>query len=366
MTALNSRRMSWLDPVEPSPHVYDDPYGPLKARALEKDRTVLVFDGRLMAFRAFYVHERLAANDGSPTGALHGMLSMIEATCAAANTGRFMVVWDGSRALEYKRRVFPNYKSRHDRQRTPEEMEVYERRERAIKIAEEVFAKLRIPQFRFPQLEADDTAGIIAGLVRRQFSKLKVLLCSDDKDWYQLIADGVDVWRGTQGQYVDRAEFLRRHGFSPESYPDWKAFVGEPATGDNIPGVRGIGEIYATNLIAAHGTWQKAYDAAQLAVRGGKGLKRDRQVAASRDILEVSYKLSRIMRDVTEAMKVTSITGQDLITLKAEIQYGVQIPRPLPMAACSEFVGRYQFDSFDPRAFAASCGFRLSLKDKAP
>lgn len=360
-----TKMVGWEANIAPA---QDDPYTPLRERRLKKNEACLIFDGRLLAYRCFHVHHQLQSNDGTPTGALYGMLGVIQATCEVANTNRFLILLDGSQSLRYKRSVFPGYKSRHDRQRTPEELVEHERRNAAINFAFTTLRLFGFPMAKLNELEADDLAGVVIDRARTLgLSWSRIVLCSDDKDWYQLIAPGVDVWRGTQSQYVDLAEFRSRFGFEPDRFADWKAFVGEPNTGDNIPGVKGIGEKIATQFIATHGTWREAHAHAvrvtQGQVQGAKPLQRDYLVAKAHDALEVSYKLSRSIRSVAEAKSLgIKIPVSDVVQLDRDIEYADKVPRPFSVSRLTKFIGEYQFDSLDPRALAASCGFTFSLK----
>lgn len=357
MMHTNARKIGWDEADATS-----DVYAPIRDRMFSQDSSLLLIDGRLACYRAFHTRE-LTSDDGTPTSVLHGLLGMIEAACRAANTRRWMIVWDGT--VKYKRAIFPGYKERHDRQRTPEEEAERLLRERAIKVARDALTAIGVPQLIHPDIECDDTIGLVAGMASRlmfagkERSIGRVIVISDDKDYYQLVSPVVLVWRGGRGELVDVKGFKDRHPFDPENYADYKAFVGEPKTGDNIPGIPGIGDVTASKLIGNHRTWRAVYDSCCEAVTRNKPKPRkfEQAVAAGLATLETSYRLSRIMRAWNDLIP----HGLDPVHAKA-LCFGAYktaraVNRPAEFAKWVRVQGRFQIRSWELKEWAEHCGF---------
>lgn len=340
-----------------------DVYAPLRERGFAKNEVLLLFDARHACYRSIHTRE-LSTSKGEPTSALHGMIETIQAACTAANTGKFLCVWDGS--LKYKRALYPGYKERQDRDRTREEMARYREEQRAIQLAHQGLDMLGVPQVYVKELEADDVIGLIAKAVTGTSSPSlpkHVVIISDDKDYYQLIDSKISVWRGCRGELVDLKNFRSRFEFEPIQYIDYKALVGEAKTGDNIPGVDGVGDVTACKLVATLGGIERIIMHAKHEIVAGRGKKTEQRIYQQVKQARISYKLSRIMTKFAhlldhnlplEATKQECIRG---------IKIALQVPRPLKMRQVIDFMGKYEFNtSMDSRKFASTCGYQLLSK----
>jgi DNA polymerase I len=356
MTRVQAKPTGWEEPI-------DDVYGPLRERRFDRDDVLVLFDARHAAYRSIHTRD-LSTDDGVCTSALHGLIEIIQAVCTAANTGRFLCVWDGG--LQYKRRLHADYKARQDRSRSPEEMREHDKQQGAIRTATSGLSMLGVPQVRVPDLEADDVIGIIAKLVSGSTDPRMprhVLIVSDDKDYYQLVDPRIFVWRGAAGLLVDEKDFRARHEITPEQYVDYKALVGEPKTGDNIPGVDGIGDVSALKLVGSLGGIERIIMHAKHEIVAGRAKKQATKLYEQRERARLSYKLSRIMRRFSDAAE----HGVDPAVVKSIVapafKYAIGTPRPLSLKAVLGFMSTYQFSaSIDARRFASTCGFALSTR----
>lgn len=233
----------------------EDPFSEVRkiTDLYEKDSTLLLFDARHAAYRAIHTREGLTAPDGSDTRGLHGFLEIVSTACSVFRTTRFLIVWDGG--VENKRKVHPHYKSRQDRPSTPEEVEAHEATRAAMKVTREGTDKIGMPKVHHSEFEADDLIGLAS---RIESTHHRTVIVSDDKDFYQLITPLCSIWRGISKRIVGPAEFASEFPFTPSQYVDYKALVGEPDTGDNIPGVPGFGPKTAAKYIGSHGSLDAA------------------------------------------------------------------------------------------------------------
>lgn len=364
-TAGTSQRVGWGVDVSG-----ETPFANLTKRKFARDETLVLVDGRGMAYRAYHSKPILQATNGTPTAALFGMLETLSLLLDAANTSRVCLSWDGS--VAYKRKVFSGYKSRHDRTRTPEEQAEHDRSQKAIAIARRTIESIGVPSVHVPEIETDDAIGVLANLAAslagkaRDFPK-RVLVVADDKDYYQLIRPGVDgvgevlVWRTGYAEAIDAATMLERTGLRPDQWADFKALVGESATGDHIPGVDGIGEKTATKFIATHGSLEAAIAYAKKAYQTAKPkpMKSEVALAMSAEIARRAYVLSKIAPDVaylakTYGLDAASITPKIHSAIKASVA-----PRTIDVAALRRTLAMYEIGSLPAETLARRLGFSI-------
>lgn len=297
----------------------DDPFVEVKKKtaAYAKDSTLLLFDARHAVYRAIHTREGLTSPDGKDTRGLHGFLEIVATVCGIFRTNRFLVVWDGG--VENKRAFHPAYKSRQDRPSTDEEIQLAEMTRAAMRVAREGSDRIGIPSLHHPNFEADDLIGL-AAYSRAVQDVDRVVVVSDDKDFLQLVDSHVLVWRGVSKRLVGLPEFNEEYPFPPERFVDFKALVGEPETGDNIPGVPGFGVKTAMKYIGSHGDLESAIKFAVSAASVSKPKPHtvDINLSTHIDDAMLSYKLSKIateqddLREWTgseEAEKVASLVS---------------------------------------------------------
>lgn len=354
MTTAAHKTVGWDEPIA----ARDEAYAAMRAAKLDRDRAVLLFDARMACYRAFHTRD-LSADDGTPTSALHGVIELIQAACDAANTRRWLVVWDGG--LRYKRAVFPAYKERHDRQRTEDEQRDHDRCQRAIRVAREGLDALRAPQVCVEEIEADDAIGIAASVLGRLPRDLLAVVVSEDKDYYQLIDGRTLVWRSGRGELVGEAEFTARFAFPPARYVDFKAIVGEPATGDNIPGIPKAGEVTATKWVGTHGTLERMLAHFERLALAGRPLRKVEVSAHQhREQARLAYRLSKITRDAAD-LRAWGLDPKAVgRVLAPAVVYAMRTDRALPKAAVRTLKGSLGFQSFDAERWCSATGFVLT------
>lgn len=350
------------------PGVADSAYQPLTdwATKHEPDSTVVLFDARHAAYRAFHTRD-LSAPDGAPTSVLHGLLSMGCATCSAARTTKAIFVWDGG--VGYKRKAHPAYKSRHSRPRTAEEMLAAQQAEEAMNIGVQGLGMLGVLQVRWPMLEADDGIGLLSHafeiLADQPDATIKrVLIVSDDHDYGQLLSPRVTLWRGIKSQIVTPQSFEAAQGFPVSRYVSFKALVGESESGDNIPGVTGVGEVTAAKLVATHGSLGAILAHCKaLATSGGKCRVVERNIYQQRNNAILSYALSKITRTLAdcEAWKFNAAEMDEIESIRnnAIVQALSADRREVTMKELMHLRGRLGFAKLDPARLRDGLGVRL-------
>src|SRR5436190_4920318 len=218
---------------------------PAKASATKKKQSELfLIDGNSLAYRAFFaLPESIATHDGRPTNAIYGLASMFAKLLIDCDPAAVIVCWDAGwsgRELTYE-----PYKS----ERKPRPDLLRDQWPHLMPLAEAFgFANLKVDGY-----EADD---VIASLVKRAREQgIKVMVVSGDRDVYQLVENDVRVMTTSRGvtdtKIYDRDGVVERYGVPPELVTDLIGLKGD--TSDNIPGVPGIGDKTAAQLLQEYG-----------------------------------------------------------------------------------------------------------------
>lgn len=346
-----------------------DPYEGLRAVALDQDEALLLIDASGLCYRAYHTRDKLEAPDGSPTATLHGVLQMIRSLCSAANTRRWLLVWDGS--VSVKRKLHPRYKSRHDRKRTPEEQAAHDDMRAQQRLAFSVLKDLGAPMLFDRDCEADDLISVVADrighLIERNHGQRLArpltgsIVVSDDKDMLQTLSKTNRVWRSIVGKLVDEAAFQSEYGFAPTLYDSYKALVGEPATGDDIPGVTGIGDVNAAKMVGAHGELEALITVAGQLVKSTKCPKVYANLYREREQARLSRILSKTATLVTTLQSQWGVPGDRVsAAMQKAIKQAVNTNRPTPKAVVDKLRGSLGFvRSFDVRLWESVCGFEV-------
>ena len=214
-------------------------------------RLVLI-DGHALAYRAFHALplEGFATRDGEPTNATYGFTSTLLHILQELKPDYIAVCFDAGHSGRDE--IYPHYKAHRDRM--PDEMRVQMDRIRQIVQA------FGIPMVEVSGVEADDLMGALAQQAAAQ--GLETVIVTGDKDLLQLVAPSVKIFlagrRLSDGiVYDEEAVRARYGGLSPDQLRDYKALVGDKS--DNIPGVSGVGEKSATELLRRYGSLEAIY-----------------------------------------------------------------------------------------------------------
>lgn len=215
----------------------------------KSSKRLLLIDGHSMAYRAFYALpvDNFKTSTGQPTNAIYGFAAMIINLINQEKPTHIAVAFDVSRQT-FRTEKFPEYKS--NRAATPDEF-----RSQVSHIYEVVKA-FGINRFELPGFEADD---VIATLTKNAETEgFEVLICSGDRDTFQLVSEKTTVLYPKKGvtemARMTPEAVIEKYGLTPKQYPDFAALRGDPS--DNLPSLPGVGEKTATKWIADFGSLQ--------------------------------------------------------------------------------------------------------------
>ncbi|MCE5336155.1 MAG: DNA polymerase I, partial [Desulfobacteraceae bacterium] len=213
----------------------------------EKRSTFFLIDGSSYIYRAFYAIRRLTNSKGMATQAVYGFLTMLLKVLRERKPDYICVVFDAGRSFRHT--LSEAYKA--TRQAMPEELGPQ------IPYIKRVVQYCGISQMELEGYEADD---LIATLTHWGSARgLETVIVSGDKDLHQLITDpAVRQWDPQNDRVFTEQVVQSRFGVTPVQMTDYLALVGD--TSDNIPGVKGIGEKTASQLLQKWGSLDSIYE----------------------------------------------------------------------------------------------------------
>lgn len=249
---------------------------------------LVVLDGNSIANRAYYGVRQLNAPDGTPTNAVFGFLAILFKLLEEEKPDGLAVTFD-VHAPTFRKQKYDAYKAQ--RKPMPEDLVIQ------MPILHEVMEAMNIPHYELAGYEADDLMGTISRIANEK--GWEAVLVTGDKDSFQLIGGGTVVRhvKSRMGQsetiLYDEERFKEEYGFGPKGIIELKALMGDAS--DNIPGVAGVGEKTALDLIRRYGSVERIYhDLNSLEIRDSlrKKLEDGREMAA------LSHELVVIDREV--------------------------------------------------------------------
>ena len=249
---------------------------------------LMAIDGNSLVNRAFYGVRPLSASDGTPTNALYGFLNMLLKLREDLQPDEICVCFD-LRAKTFRHLAYDGYKAQ--RKPMPEELAAQ------MPLVKQALDLLGIHRLEQEGFEADDLLGTLARRCREQGDACVIV--TGDRDSLQYIDQGAQValvitrMGNTTTEIFDEENFRAHYqGLAPGRIVDLKAIMGD--TSDNIPGVKGIGEKGAMELLLRFGTLENIYaNLEDSAIRPAVKKK----LEESRDMAFLSYKLAMGVTD---------------------------------------------------------------------
>src|ERR1044072_5518935 len=246
---------------------------------------LFLIDGNSLAYRAFFaLPESFGTSDGRPTNAMYGLASMLVKIIDEHHPQGVVVAWDAG--WSGREKTYDLYKA----QRKPRPDLLREQWPHLMPLVEAFgYTNVKVEGF-----EADD---VIASLVRQAREQgIEVMVVTGDRDAYQLVDEGVRVMSTSRGitetKFYDREAVLERYGVPPELITDLMGLRGD--TSDNIPGVPGIGEKTATQLLQQFGSLEAVLEN----VDQVSGKKRKENLSEHAEDARLSKQLATLQYDI--------------------------------------------------------------------
>lgn len=276
--------------------------------------SLYLVDGHALAYRSYYAFIRrpLVNSKGIETSAVFGFTKTIFQLLEEFDPTHVAVVFD-SREATFREALFEDYKA--NRPKMPESLS-----EQLPRIFD-VLEAMQIPVLTAPGYEADD---IIATLATRNEADGPVWIVSGDKDLFQVVSNHTRILRPGKGGLLDEeiapSTLRAQYELDPEQFIDYQALRGDPT--DNVPGVAGVGEKTALDLMQRFGSLEKIY--------------------------EHLDELSKGVRNRLEKGKEQAFLSRQLVTLHRNVPIDVTFDslerRPFELGRLREMLREFEFD----------------------
>ncbi|MDD5488412.1 MAG: 5'-3' exonuclease H3TH domain-containing protein, partial [Candidatus Omnitrophica bacterium] len=207
----------------------------------EKSDKIFLIDGHAICYRAYYAIKDLRTSKGVPTNAVYGFLTFFRKLVKEHSPDMVAVVFDAGGPTE-RHGKFKDYKA--NRKPMPDEMALQ------LPLIKELLEAMKIPVMEKRGFEADDIIATAA--LRARAEGIDVCIVTSDKDALQLVDAGIKVLSPSPfgEKLYDEKEVLKKYGIPPVSMTEYMALAGDAS--DNIPGVKGIGQVTAGKLISEY------------------------------------------------------------------------------------------------------------------
>jgi len=254
-------------------------------------RKLILVDGSGYLYRAFNALPPLSNSKGEPTGAILGVLNMLNKMIKEESPDRIAVVFDAP-GRTFRDDLFEQYKAH--RPAMPDDLRSQ------IQPLYDTVAAMGLALLRVPGVEADDVIGTLAK--QGAASGYQVLISTGDKDMAQLVGPNVGLINTMSNTRLDRAGVKAKFDVFPEQIVDYLALVGDSS--DNIPGITGVGPKTAAKWLNQYQTLDELV--ARAADIGGKVGENLRNELA---MLELSRKLATIDTNLTLDVSADALAG---------------------------------------------------------
>lgn len=259
-------------------------------------KKVILVDGNNLMFRSYfataYSGSIMRNSKGQATNALYGFVSMINKIISEEKPAYMVVAFDIGKNFRHEK--YGEYKA--GRNETPDDLKSQ------MPLARTILDAMGIKHLELEGYEADDIIGTLAKEADLD-PEYDALIISSDHDLLQLISPVVNMklLKSKDATYYTKETFIEEYGFEPLKIIDLKSLMGDAS--DNIPGVKGVGEKTAMNLIQTYGSLDGVYEH----IDEIKGKLREK-LEMDKENAYFSYELATIYRDVPLEFDLSELT----------------------------------------------------------
>jgi DNA polymerase-1 len=263
-------------------------------------KRLVIIDGKSVFYRGYYAMPNLRTLDGVPTGGVFGFATMALEVIKRLKPDYVAVAWDKPKTNIRKRlELYPEYKAG----RKPAPADFYAQ----IPILHQLLDAFGWPLYELDDYEADDIMGALA--VQATKKNIETLLITSDMDMLQLINDSVKVYALKTGlsniELYSPKSFEAKYGIKVDQFLDLKSLKGDSS--DNIPGVPGIGEKGAVELLTQFKTLDGIYENLDLIKTSLK-----QKLVDGKKLAYLSKEIARIWVDAPVKLDLDEVDGSKL------------------------------------------------------
>ncbi|HWB39115.1 MAG TPA: DNA polymerase I [Candidatus Saccharimonadales bacterium] len=267
------------------------------ATEVKSGKKLVVIDGKSVFYRGYYAMPNLSTQDGTPTGGVFGFATMALEVLRRLKPDYVAVAWDKPKTnIRRRLELYPEYKA--GRKPAPEDFKLQ------IPVLQELLQAFGWPLYEMDDYEADDIMGALA--VQASKKGIETLLVTSDMDMLQLVNDHVHVYALKTGlsniELYSPKSFEAKYGISVDQFLDLKSLKGDSS--DNIPGVPGIGEKGAIQLLQEYKTLDGVYENLALIKETLR-----KKLEAGKELAYLSKELARIWTDAPLKLDLKEVDG---------------------------------------------------------
>ena len=265
--------------------------------ARNEKRRFVIIDGKSVFYRGYYAMPGLSTNDGTPTGGVFGFATMALEVIKRLEPDYVCVAWDKPKTNIRKRlEIYPEYKAG----RKPPPADFYEQ----IPVLHDLLDAFGWPLYELDDYEADDIMGTLAKQASEQ--GIETMLVTSDLDMLQVLDENTHLYAMKKGfsniELFKPENITHKYGIKPEQFLDLKSLKGDSS--DNIPGVPGVGEKTAVQLLQEYKTLDGVYenlDKIKESVR--------KKLEVGKDSAYLSKKIASIWTDAPIKLDLKEVNG---------------------------------------------------------
>ena len=255
-------------------------------------KTLVLIDGKSVFYRGFYAMPNLTTKDGTPTGGVYGFAVLALELFSRIQPDYVAVAWDKPKTnIRRRLAIYDKYKG--NRHAAPPEFYAQ------IPLLRELLDALNWPFYEVDDYEADDIIGTFD--LQAEEKGVRAIMISSDLDLLQLVDDNTELYALKKGlsnlERFDVEHFREKYGVEISQFADLKALKGDAS--DNIPGVPGVGEKTAVDLLQKFGTLDQVF---------AKYTGSDEVKPAVKKKLEAGEKSARMSRELVEIFRDAPLT----------------------------------------------------------
>lgn len=258
-------------------------------------KRIFLVDGNSYLYRAFHATPHLSNSRGVPTNATYAFVSMIKKLVNNEKPETLVIVFD-AKGPSFREEISKEYKA----QRPPMPGNLIAQ----IPYVKKIMGAMGLPMFEKEGFEADDIIGTVVEALKSH-DDIEACIVTSDKDMMQLVCDRVYIYDSMKNIIVREQEVKEKLGVMPSLVVDYLALCGD--TSDNIPGVPGIGEKTARELIDTLGSVDDIY----INIASIKKPSVREKLISGRELAEMSRKLATIRRDVPIDASIETLTARN-------------------------------------------------------
>jgi DNA polymerase-1 len=250
-----------------------------------------LIDGNSYVYRAFYAIKGLTNSKGFPTNAAFGFTNMLLKIIREKAPGGLAVCFDSPARTE-RHELFEDYKAH--RPEAPSELVAQ------LPYIRKIISAFRIRTFEAPGYEADDLIGTVAKRAAKEGNR--VFIVTSDKDMLQLVDENIKIYDPMKERVLDADYVRKKFGVGPERVTEFMSLAGDPV--DNIPGIKGVGEKTATELLSH-------FESIEDLLEHPERIKKERlreMVSSGKEIVLLSKRLATINISVPLDIEVSDFT----------------------------------------------------------